>query len=161
MERWAAILALGIGGCAVSPASEPAPATASPGTDRAYFVQGMGIVTNLNGTGDSPESVRALVAERLGPEVAKRLDARNVALVAVTGQVPAGARSGQSIPVQVSAVGEASSLRGGVLFLTALRTVDGSGGVLGIAQGALTVDSANPTSGAIEQGGRIEFGAGQ
>ena len=64
------------------------------------------------------------------------MDVDNVAAVFVTAELPAFAKPGQRIDVNVSAIGKAKSLRGGNLILTSLRGVDGQ--VYALAQGPLT-----------------------
>ena len=61
----------------------------------------------------------------------------NVAAVLVTAEVPAFAKPGQRIDVNISTVGTAESLRGGNLMMTELRGIDGQ--VYALAQGSLTV----------------------
>jgi hypothetical protein len=60
----------------------------------------------------------------------------NVAAVMITADLPGMAKPGQRIDINVSAIGAASSLRGGNLLLTSLRGVDGQ--IYALAQGALT-----------------------
>ena len=87
----------------------------------------------------------------------------DVASVMVTGEVPAFAHSGQRVDVTVSAMGNATSLAGGVLLPTPLR--GGNGMVYAQAQGPLlvsgfasgangTTTSVNvPTVGSLPSGG--------
>ena len=94
------------------------------------------------------------------------LQTDNLASVLVTAEVPAFAKPGQRIDVNVSTVGTAESLRGGNLVLTELRGIDGQ--VYALAQGPLTVtgisiDAAGssveigvPTSGRIPNGAILE-----
>jgi len=114
---------------------------------------GYGLVVGLQGTGDGTDvaftakSVRAMLA-RLGVGLdgplsdfeqgtaLTRIDVKNIAAVMVTAELPGFSKPGQKIDVNVSAIGKASSLRGGTLLLTSLRGVDGE--VYGVAQGALT-----------------------
>ena len=120
---------------------------------------GFGLVVGLQGTGDgsdvsfTTQSMKAILG-RLGISVdvplsdfsllsgaekdAKvgKIDVKNTAAVLVTAELPGFAKPGQKIDVNVSAIGKASSLRGGSLILTSLRGVDGE--IYGIAQGALT-----------------------
>lgn len=129
------ILALGIAGCVAAPAPETAAAAASPVTERPYFVRGMGYVVGLRDRGDSNG---------------------DAALVAVTGQVPAGARPGDRLSLQVAAVGSATSLRGGTLTATALSAAMDPSKRLGTVEGAVLTDPANPASGTVERGGVLE-----
>ncbi|MFZ9430143.1 MAG: flagellar basal body P-ring protein FlgI, partial [Burkholderiaceae bacterium] len=145
---------------------------------------GYGLVVGLQGTGDGQDisftiqSLKAMLA-RMGVSVDQpisdfevsggaggRLDLRNAAAVMVTAELPAFAKPGQKIDVNVSAIGRASNLRGGQLLLTALRGVDGE--TYAIAQGSLTatgIDAAAagskvligvPTSGRIPEGATVE-----
>lgn len=114
---------------------------------------GYGIVTGLNGTGDdasapyAAQSLRALL-RRLGVQVdSKQVRLRNVAAVVVTATLPAFARSGSRLDVTVSSMGNAKSLRGGVLLAAPLR--GGNRKVYSVAQGPLIVGgfSASGASG--------------
>ena len=106
--------------------------------DNALF--GYGLVTGLNRTGDSlmNEATIRAVANRLqglGFTVStNEIMARNVAVVMVTAQLPASARPGQRLDVQVSSSGDAMSLPGSVLRLTLLNAPNGE-----------TCDCAGPT----------------
>jgi len=96
----------------------------------------------------------------------KELKVENVASVMVTAELPAFAKPGQRIDINVSAIGVAESLRGGTLIMTQLRGVDGQ--TYALAQGAMTVtgisaDAAGssiqigvPTSGRIPNGATVE-----
>jgi flagellar P-ring protein precursor FlgI len=132
---------------------------ASVAAGRSNQLIGFGLVVGLQGTGDgsdvsfTTQSMKALLS-RLGISVdvplsdfsllsgaekdAKvgKIDVKNTAAVLVTAELPGFSKPGQKIDVNVSAIGKASSLRGGSLILTSLRGVDGE--IYGIAQGALT-----------------------
>lgn len=114
---------------------------------------GYGVVTGLNGTGDdvsapfAAQSMRALL-RRIGVQVeAKQLRLRNVAAVIVTADIPPYVRSGTRIDVTVSSVGNARSLRGGILIQTPLRGANRR--TYAVAQGALVIGgfSASGSSG--------------
>lgn len=114
---------------------------------------GYGVVTGLTGTGDdisapfAAQSLRALL-RRLGVQVDNRqLRLRNVAAVVVTANIPPFARNGSKLDVTVSSVGNARSLRGGVLVQTPLRGADRK--TYAVAQGPLVVGgfSASGSSG--------------
>lgn len=105
---------------------------------------GYGLVVGLAGTGDrlrnSPftqESLQGML-ERMGVNV-RDADMRiqNVAAVTVTATLPPFARAGSTIDVQVSAMGDASSLQGGTLLVSPLRGLDGQ--VYAMAQGSVAV----------------------
>lgn len=156
---------------------------ASVAAGRTNQLIGYGLVVGLQGTGDgtdvsfTAQSLRAMLL-RMGVSLdgplsdfeqaaqRGRIDIKNVAAVMVTAELPGFAKPGQKIDVNVSAVGKASSLRGGNLLLTSLRGVDGQ--VYGLAQGALTATGVEtsaagskvsigvPTSARIPAGGTVE-----
>lgn len=136
---------------AVSAASAQAPArvgdlTLHPGNVPKRIV-GYGIVTGLDGTGDrsfgsatsGAPSVRSVVnlLRRFNVEVPpEQMRVRDVAAVVVTAEVSPWLRAGGRFDVQVSAIGDATSLRGGVLWITPLVTDPGEP-PLATAQGSL------------------------
>lgn len=102
---------------------------------------GYGLVVGLNGTGDGSSSkfTQRAIASMLS-SVNVRIDARdikskNVAAVMVTATLPPFSRHGDRIDVEVSSMGDAKSIRGGTLLLTALRSIDGE--IYALAQGAI------------------------
>ena len=134
---------------------------------------GYGLVVGLNGSGDTLASnvftKQSLIGmlERLGINANDAaLDAKNVAAVMVTGQLPAFARQGVKIDVTVSALGNSNSLLGGTLLVTPMLGADGE--VYAVAQGTLavggfaaagaaeTVVKGVPTSGRIPNGAIVE-----
>ena len=131
---------------------------------------GYGVVTGLNGTGDditvpfAQQSLRALM-RRLGIQVdAKQARLRNVAAVVVTATIPAFVREGSRLDITVSSMGNAKSLRGGVLVQTPLRGADRK--TYAVGQGALVVGgfNANGFSGSslqenVTTTGRVPTGA--
>ncbi|MBU6223189.1 MAG: flagellar basal body P-ring protein FlgI [Burkholderiales bacterium] len=114
---------------------------------------GYGLVVGLQGTGDdasvpfTTQSMKAMLAQ-MGVRIdgpltdfetaasAARIDIKNTAAVLVTADLPGFAKPGQRIDINVSAIGKATSLRGGSLIMTAMRGVDGE--IYALAQGALT-----------------------
>lgn len=126
---------------------------ASVAAGRANQLIGYGLVVGLQGTGDgadvsfTAQSMKSMLA-RLGVGIdgplsdfeqnatSGKIDIKNVAAVMVTAELPGFAKPGQKIDINVSAIGKASSLRGGNLLLTSLRGVDGE--IYSLAQGALT-----------------------
>ena len=106
-------------------------------------VVGYGIVTGLNNTGDNLQASHTVqsvmnMLKRFGitvPKVSPRL--RNVAAVMVTADIPAFSKVGGKIDVQVSSIGDATSLQGAILIMTPILTKKGK--YIGSAQGALSV----------------------
>jgi flagellar P-ring protein precursor FlgI len=106
---------------------------------------GYGLVAGLAGTGDqttqvpySTQSIRNMLRQlglTLDPNAFIQPTA--VASVMVTANLPTYTPVGQKVDVTVSALGNAKSLRGGVLLMTELKGADGQ--VYAIAQGSLLV----------------------
>ncbi|MGE5605712.1 MAG: flagellar basal body P-ring protein FlgI [Bacteroidota bacterium] len=104
-------------------------------------LNGMGLVVGLNGTGDSSKANAEVVANALakwGVRVdASELKVKNIAVVAITANFPPYLHQGDTIDVQVSSVGDAKSLQGGILLQTPLVGADGQ--VYAVAQGPIYV----------------------
>lgn len=134
---------------------------------------GYGLVVGLNGTGDGlrnapfTEEIMSNILERLGVNVSgEQFRPKNVAAVFVTAELPPFSRSGSSVDVTVSAIGDAKSLLGGTLIMTPLNAADGQ--IYAVAQGTIIAGGANaegdgaavvqgvPTAGVIPSGGRVE-----
>ncbi|QHL89758.1 flagellar basal body P-ring protein FlgI [Sphingomonas changnyeongensis] len=111
---------------------------------RSNQLVGYGLVVGLAGTGDrvlntpfTEESVQAML-ERMGVNIrGTQLRILNVAAVSVTATLPPFARAGSTIDVQVSAMGDATSLQGGTLIASVLKGLDGE--VYAVAQGPVAV----------------------
>lgn len=136
---------------------------------RANQLVGYGLIVGLDGSGDgngaifTAQSV-ANMLEKFGVTVpAGALKVKNVAAVMVTCDLPAFARNGQPLDVQVSSLGDARSLQGGTLLQTPLRGADGS--VYAVAQGAVSVGGFSAGGGGSSQtknhvtAGRVPGGA--
>ncbi|MDH5722213.1 MAG: flagellar basal body P-ring protein FlgI [Alphaproteobacteria bacterium] len=140
---------------------------------RSNQLVGYGLVVGLNGTGDglnnSPFTEQSLIAmlERLGVNVrGQNMNTGNVAAVMVTATLPPFKNQGSQIDVNVSALGDASSLQGGTLMVTPLMGADGE--VYAVAQGevniagftiegeAASITQNIPTTGRIPNGGIVE-----
>ena len=159
---------------------------------RSNQLVGYGLVAGLSGTGDGKDlrvtgqsltsllsglgvSIDGPVSEfDLGENLitlaqqnaTQPLQTDNLASVMVTAEIPAFAKPGQRIDVNVSTIGTSDSLRGGSLVMTELYGIDGQ--VYAVAQGALTVTGISqsaagtsveigvPTSGRIPNGAIIE-----
>lgn len=113
---------------------------------RGNSLTGLGLVVGLQGTGDSKASVAtnkaaASVLNRLGMTVtANEVITKNIAVVALTADLPPFARIGDKINIRVSSIGDSSSLEGGTLLLTTLTAADGQ--VYATAQGSITQGTA-------------------
>jgi|SRR5579859_7359539 len=117
---------------------------------------GYGLVVGLAGTGDKQQtffSVQTLAAmlEKMGVNVqtqAATIQVRNIAAVFVTATLPPFSSPGMKIDVTVSSIGDAKSLAGGTLLLTALSAADGK--PYAVAQGPLVIGgySAGPSTNA-------------
>jgi flagellar P-ring protein precursor FlgI len=138
---------------------------------------GYGLVAGLAGTGDQttqvPYSVQAIrnMMRQLGVTLDPNgfIQPTTVAAVMVTADLPSFMQIGQKIDITVSALGNAKSLRGGVLLMTELRGTDGQ--VYAVAQGSLLVTGFEaggqassttvnvPTVAHIPQGASIERAA--
>ena len=137
---------------------------------RENMLVGYGLVVGLNGTGDSlnnsPFTRQSLIGmlERLGVSVKDQgVNTGNVAAVMVTATLPAFANTGSKMDINVSALGDASSLMGGTLLVTPLMGADGD--VYAVAQGSVNISgfSAKGDAGSVTQNiptaGRIPSGA--
>jgi flagellar P-ring protein precursor FlgI len=104
---------------------------------------GYGLVIGLRNTGDTQQTfftVQTLAnsLQRMGVQIAPGVViVKNVAAAFVTATLPPFARPGMKIDVTVASVGDAKSLEGGVLLLTALRAPNGE--VYAVAQGPLVI----------------------
>ncbi len=131
---------------------------------------GYGLVVGLNGTGDSlnssPFTKQSLIAmlERLGVSVRdQNLNTGNVAAVMVTATLPPFTNQGSRIDVNISSLGNASSLQGGTLMVTPLLAADGA--AYAVAQGEVSIAGFSAEGAAAEvtqnipTAGRIADGA--
>jgi Flagellar basal-body P-ring protein len=110
-------------------------------------LMGYGLVIGLTGTGDDiTKSVftrQAIInmTKRMGVslnnDVYRQMKTKNIAAVMVTAQLPPFVRPGSVIDIQVSSIGDASSLSGGTLLMTPLKGPDGN--TYAVAQGPLAV----------------------
>ncbi|SMF67899.1 flagellar P-ring protein precursor FlgI [Tistlia consotensis] len=111
---------------------------------RDNLLVGYGLVVGLDGTGDdlgsavfTRESLIGML-QRLGVNArSDDLDTKNVAAVMVTANLPPFSRQGSRIDINVSALGDSTSLMGGTLLVTPLLGADGE--VYAVAQGSLAV----------------------
>ena len=140
---------------------------------RSNQLTGFGLVVGLDGTGDQttqmPYTSQGLAnyMQQLGLTLTAasltQLQMKNVAAVLVTTELPAFARPGQRLDINVSSLGNAKSLKGGTLIATPLKGADGE--VYALAQGNLIVAGAGASAGGSKvtvnhlSAGRIPDGA--
>lgn len=112
---------------------------------------GYGLVIGLNGTGDkggtlfTAQSITSML-QRMGIQVPRdRVGVKNVAAVVVTAKLPPFARTGATLDILVSSLGDASSLQGGTLLLTPLQAADGK--VYAVGQGPVSMGGFNVEAG--------------
>jgi len=136
---------------------------------------GYGVVTGLNGTGDGQQAAFTIqsilsMLRRRGINITvdpRQLRVENAAAVVVTATLPPFARVGSRIDVQVSSIGDAESLQGGMLVLTPLFAPDQQ--VYAVAQGPVSLGGgfsaqaagaaatkSHPTVGYISEGAIVE-----
>lgn len=133
---------------------------------------GYGLVVGLQGTGDRQQTYFTIQTlanqlQRLGVQIPTGTAVvKNIAAVMVTAQLPPFSEAGMKVDITVSSVGDAKSLEGGVLLLTALHGVDGQ--VYAEAQGPLIIGGYSegapgqlravnfPTVGRVPEGGIVE-----
>lgn len=171
------VLALGLGALSVG-AFGASPASALSRIKDLAAIEGVrenqlvgyGLVTGLNGTGDTlnncPMTKQSLTAmmERLGVNTrGANMRTANMAAVMVTANLAAFATQGTRLDVTVSAMCDAKSLQGATLLATPLLGADGE--VYAVAQGSLAISgfSAEGEAAKITRGvptvGRIANGA--
>jgi flagellar P-ring protein precursor FlgI len=139
---------------------------------RDNMLVGYGLVVGLDRTGDSQQTyftvqTLANAMQRMGLLINPgTVEVKNVAAVFITASLPPFSRPGARLDVTVSSVGDAKSLEGGVLLMSALHGPDGN--VYAEAQGALIVGGYSagngqngkqvntPTVGIVSNGGIVE-----
>ena len=144
---------------------------------RSNQLVGYGLVVGLDGSGDQTsqtqftvQSLKSMLAN-LGVTLPAGINPqlKNVAAVMVSAELPPFAKPGQTMDITVSSIGNAKSLRGGVLLMTPLKGVDGQ--TYALAQGNLVVSGFGaegadgssitvniPSAGRIPNGATIERG---
>ncbi len=138
---------------------------------RSNQLMGYGLVVGLDGTGDqttqTPFTSQSLGAmlQQMGITVpaGTSMQVKNVAAVVVTATLPPFAQPGQPLDVNVSSLGNAKSLRGGLLVATPLKGADGQ--IYALAQGNVIVGGAGASAGGAKvqvnhlNAGRVPEGA--
>lgn len=135
---------------------------------RSNQLVGYGLVVGLNGSGDSDKTSAiqsvANLLKTFGVTVnTSQLKAKNVAAVMITAQLPPFVKSGDTIDITVSSMGDAKSLQGGTLLQAPLQAANGN--VYAVAQGALSTGGFSagnsqqknfPTVGSVPNGAIVE-----
>jgi flagellar P-ring protein precursor FlgI len=123
---------------------------------RSNQLVGYGLVVGLAGTGDDAkknvETMQSLASmlKSFGVTVTtSQLQSKNVAAVMVTAQLPPFLKSGDTIDVTVSSMGDAKNLQGGTLLQAPLRAANGQ--VYAVAQGAVSTGGFSVGSGGSSQ----------
>ena len=104
---------------------------------------GYGLVVGLDGTGDGKNASFTTeglthMMENMGMHIStENIKVKNIASVMVTADMPAFVKSGQTIDVTISSLGDASSLQGGTLLVTPLKGMNKQ--VYAIAQGPVSI----------------------
>jgi flagellar P-ring protein precursor FlgI len=103
---------------------------------------GYGVVVGLSGTGDQDldQTKRTIANILMNFQMSipyTDIKSKNVAAVMVTARVPAFHQKGDRVDVQVSSMGDAKSLEGGVLLMTPM--LDANGKLYALAQGSLSI----------------------
>ena len=139
---------------------------------RSNQLVGYGVVVGLAGTGDGSsgltlQSLQSMVSQFGLVTPTSGLNAKNVASVMVTAEMPAFMKPGQRLDITVSTIGGSKSLRGGTLLMTPMLGADGE--TYAVAAGNLVVGGLGvagndgssvivnvPTVGRIPRGATIE-----
>ena len=132
---------------------------------------GYGLVVGLNGTGDGRVDFTVKSISNMLEKMGIRVDpvlikVKNVAAVMVTAELPAFARPGSRIDIQVSSMADAKSLQGGTLLFSPLKGADGNTyavaqgpvdlGGFSISQGGDSAQKNHPTVAVVPQGALVE-----
>jgi flagellar P-ring protein precursor FlgI len=110
---------------------------------RDNMLVGYGLVVGLRGTGDRQQTIftvqtLANAMQKMGVLITpSTVVVKNVAAVFITASLPPFSRPGSKLDVTVASIGDAQSLEGGVLLMSALHGPDGQ--VYAEAQGPLVM----------------------
>lgn len=113
-------------------------------------LKGFGLVVGLDGNGDSTRNplTKATLEnffDSLGIKVEdEKYQTKNVAVVMISADVDGFIMEGDNIDVQVASVGDAKSLKNGMLLQTPLKGADGK--TYAVAQGSLVTPSGKDSS---------------
>jgi len=134
-------------------------------------IMGFGLVVGLKNSGDSQSTgftkqAMSNLLSKMGIPPQVDFKSRNVAAVMVTANLPPFVKSGQKFDVNVSSLGDATSLKGGTLLLTPLYGADNN--IYATAQGNISINqddlmpnispvrNSNSTAGRIPSGALVE-----
>ncbi len=129
-------------------------------TNQAY---GYGLVVGLQGTGDSKSNLTKSSLKNLFASMGlQETDpvTKNIAEVIISATLPPNLRIGEKIDVNVSSVGDAKSIAGGMLVQSPLKGADGV--IYVVAQGKISFPSSEnmrssvKTAGVVVGGGVVE-----
>ena len=140
------------------------------GGQRTNVLTGVGLVYGLKGTGDGGDFMPAIkplagmLAKFKNPTlVAELKNAKNVAVVSLIATLPAtGVRDGDHVDVRVMSLGAATSLKGGILFVTPMQgpmpePADQARLPLALSSGSIVIeDASSPTVGVVSGGCVLE-----
>lgn len=120
---------------------------------RSNQLRGFGLVIGLEGTGDSKKTpftatLMANALKEFGTMVdPAQFNAKNIAAVAITADLPPYATPGNQIDVTVQSIGDAKSLQGGFLLQAPLYGAADKEKAIAVAQGAVSIGGFNVSSG--------------
>lgn len=120
---------------------------------RSNQLLGYGLVVGLEGSGDTKATpfTQTLLANAMkgaGTIVdASQLKVKNVAVVAITADLPPFSAPGNNIDVTVQSIGDAKSLQGGTLLQAPLYAAGSKETVYAVAQGAVSIGGFAASSG--------------
>ena len=130
-------------------------------------LMGRGLIVGLNGSGDKIKFAPQMlinVFKRYGNTLKLAdLKLKNVAVVMVTATIPPYVKEGDTIDVKVSSLGDAKSIRSGILLQTPLMAANGK--IYAVSQGPITISTpsgkkggaqASETTGYIQNGAIVE-----
>jgi flagellar P-ring protein precursor FlgI len=120
---------------------------------RSNQLLGYGLIVGLEGTGDTKstpftQTLLANAMKGMGTMVdPNQLKVKNVAVVAITAELPPFASPGNTIDVTVQSIGDAKSLQGGSLLQAPLYAASSKETVYAVAQGAISIGGFQAGSG--------------
>ncbi|MDB5175069.1 MAG: Flagellar P-ring protein FlgI [Phycisphaerales bacterium] len=132
---------------------------------RTNVLTGLGLVYGLRGTGDGGDfaaaiqPLAAMLSKFADPVSVQQLTkVQNVAVVNLTATIPStGARQGDHIDVRIASIGDASTLKGGRLFVCPMMGPLAGSGIFALAEGPVDLeDPSNPNVGVVHGGAVME-----